>query len=107
MRVAGAATRIGDYRPEVADLGLVEIHAVRSIGLLRRHWRALTRFPGVELDCRFRLLVRDGLGPVVNTDTSVDMNVLLDRHVVLELDTHADADKSFLTEALIPWIYES
>jgi len=48
---------------------------------------------------------RHGLGPVVNGPTW-NYADLLARPVVLELDALADADKVFLTEALILWLYE-
>lgn len=47
-----------------------------------------------------------GLGAVLNTRTKTDPNELLNNNMVLELDTLSDADKTFLTEALILWIYE-
>ena len=52
------------------------------------------------------LCFRHGLGPVVNSPKTWDHQRLLQRGIVLELDTLADADKVFLTEALILWLYE-
>ena len=51
------------------------------------------------------LCFRHGLGPVLNTTDTLSEE-LLSRPVVLELDTLADADKIFLTEALVLWLYE-
>ena len=51
------------------------------------------------------LCFRHGLGPVLNTAPTVDLAMLLTRPVVLELDALADADKVFLTEALILCLY--
>jgi len=51
------------------------------------------------------LCFRHSLGPVVN-GPSGDLDALLDRAVVFELDALADADKTFMTEALILWLYE-
>lgn len=47
-----------------------------------------------------------GLGPVVNAHESIGKGELLDRNVVIELDALADGDKTFLTEALILWVYQ-
>lgn len=52
------------------------------------------------------LCFRHGLGPVVNTSKEWDYKRLLNSSVVLELDTLSDADKIFLTEAVILWLYE-
>lgn len=52
------------------------------------------------------LCFRHGLGPVVNTASQWSYQELLKTVVVLELDALADADKIFLTEALILWLYE-
>jgi len=52
------------------------------------------------------LCFRHGLGGVVNGQEPLDYQALLSRPVVLELDTLADVDKIFLTEALILWLYE-
>lgn len=52
------------------------------------------------------LCFRHGLGPVLNTDERWDHEAALNGSVVLELDALADADKVFLIEALILWIYE-
>ena len=46
-----------------------------------------------------------GLGPVLNT-THTLTDTFLARTVILELDMLADADKIFLTEAMILWLYE-
>ncbi len=51
------------------------------------------------------LCFRHGLGPVVNADTGLDTG-LLDKFVVMELDTLSDSDKVFFTEAVILWLYE-
>ena len=51
------------------------------------------------------LCFRHGLGPVVNTDAPFPQE-LLQANVVLELDALSDADKIFLTEAMILWLYE-
>lgn len=51
------------------------------------------------------LCFRHGLGPVMN-GAAGDLEGLLARSVVLELDALADADKTFVAEALILWIYE-
>ena len=47
-----------------------------------------------------------GLGPVVNSQQTLDPKQFLNTAIVLEIDALADADKIFLTEALILWIYE-
>lgn len=52
------------------------------------------------------LCFRHGLGRVVNTSEEWDYKRILNSSVVLELDTLSDADKIFLAEALILWIYE-
>lgn len=52
------------------------------------------------------LCFRHGLGPVVNTEQHWDYGKLLNSPVVLELDALSDADKIFLTEAIILWLYE-
>ncbi len=52
------------------------------------------------------LCFRHGLGPVVNVTQAWDHQRLLSGNVILELDALSDADKVFLTEALILWIYE-
>ncbi len=51
------------------------------------------------------LCFRHGLGPVVNTDSALDEQ-LLNAPAVLELDVLSDVDKVFLTEAVILWLYE-
>lgn len=51
------------------------------------------------------LCFRHGLGPVVNCEKGMDAG-LLDRPVILELDSLSDVDKVFLTEAMILWLYE-
>lgn len=52
------------------------------------------------------LCFRHGLGPVTNTDHSINAEHLLEQPIILELDALANADKIFLVEALILWIYE-
>ena len=52
------------------------------------------------------LCFRHGLGPVVNFRGPHEIESLLDHDVVLELDALSDADKIFLTEALILWLFE-
>ena len=52
------------------------------------------------------LCFRHGLGPVVNVTQPWDHRRLLSQNVILELDALSDADKVFLIEALILWIYE-
>ena len=52
------------------------------------------------------LCFRHGLGPVVNTSRQWDYKKLLNTSVILELDSLADSDKIFLTEAMILWLYE-
>ena len=52
------------------------------------------------------LCFRHGLGPVVNCRESLEPSDFLGRPIVLELDALSDADKVFLTEAIILWIYE-
>lgn len=47
-----------------------------------------------------------GLGNVVNTKQQIPIDQLLDHNVILELDALSDSDKTFLTEALLLWIYE-
>ncbi len=47
-----------------------------------------------------------GLEPVVNVSVPLDYRDLLNASVVLELDALSDADKVFLTEAMILWLYE-
>jgi len=47
-----------------------------------------------------------GLGNVVNTKEQIPIEQLLNRNVILELDALSDSDKTFLTEALLLWIYE-
>ena len=52
------------------------------------------------------LCFRHGLGPVVNTTKAINPEYLFKTSIVLELEALADADKVFLIEALILWIYE-
>lgn len=52
------------------------------------------------------LCFRHGLGPVVNVTEPWDYQRLLASNVILELDALSDADKIFLTEVLILWLYE-
>lgn len=52
------------------------------------------------------LCFRHGLGPVVNVTEPWNHRELLAGNVILELDALSDADKVFLTEALILWVYE-
>ena len=52
------------------------------------------------------LCFRHGLGPVINTASQWQHRDLLKQVVVLELDSLADADKVFITEAMILWLYE-
>ena len=52
------------------------------------------------------LCFRHGLGPVLNTHQNLDAGRLLTSNVVLELDVLSNADKTFLVEAMILWIYE-
>jgi len=47
-----------------------------------------------------------GLGNVVNTKEQIPIERLLNQKVILELDALSDSDKTFLTEALLLWIYE-
>ena len=47
-----------------------------------------------------------GLGNVVNCKEQIPIDRLLDHNVILELDALSDSDKTFLTEALLLWIYE-
>ncbi|MFW9873893.1 MAG: ATP-binding protein [Candidatus Thorarchaeota archaeon] len=47
-----------------------------------------------------------GLGNVVNIRKKKPLNKLLSKDVILELDSLSNADKVFLTESLIYWIYE-
>ncbi len=51
------------------------------------------------------LCFRHGLGPVVNCAAWLNRE-LLRSNVILELDALSDADKVFLTEAIILWLYE-
>ncbi len=52
------------------------------------------------------LCFRHGLGQVVNCENEWDYDHLLSSNIILELDALSDADKIFLTEAIILWIYE-
>ncbi len=52
------------------------------------------------------LCFRHGLGPVLNTRTPFTYQHFLTTNVILELDALSDADKIFLTEAIILWLYE-
>lgn len=47
-----------------------------------------------------------GLGPVVNSGRNWTSDQILNAAVILELDVLSDADKVFLTEAIILWLYE-
>lgn len=47
-----------------------------------------------------------GLGPVLNNSQKTNIKALLKEDVVLELDRLSNDDKTFLTEALLLWIYE-
>lgn len=47
-----------------------------------------------------------GLGISFETDQQVDIEGLLARDVIIEMDSVSDNDKVFFTEALILWIYE-
>ena len=47
------------------------------------------------------------MGSVVNVADNQHLRDLLNQDLILELDALADADKVFLTEALILWIYET
>ena len=47
-----------------------------------------------------------GLGNVVNCRKQIPIEQLLNHNVILELDALSDSDKTFLTEALLLWIYE-
>lgn len=51
------------------------------------------------------LCFRHGLGPVVNCPSPLSLR-LLEQAAILELDALSDADKIFLTEAMILWLYE-
>lgn len=51
------------------------------------------------------LCFRHCLGPVLNCDYKLDFGELLSQDVILELDTLPDDDKTFLTEAIILWLY--
>lgn len=46
------------------------------------------------------------MGSVVNVQDNKLLKSILDKKVIIELDALADADKVFLTEALIMWLYE-
>ena len=52
------------------------------------------------------LCFHHGLGPVVNGTKRWPHESILTADVVLELDALSDADKIFLTEAIILWLYE-
>lgn len=52
------------------------------------------------------LCFRHGLGPVMNTDETLDPDRFFASRLILELDPLSDVDKVFVTEALTLWIYE-
>jgi len=47
-----------------------------------------------------------GLGPTLNTARKTNLKALLNQDLVLELDRLSNNDKTFLTEAILLWIYE-
>lgn len=79
--------------------------AVRNFVLQQRLQGRMALWRASALRVLESLCFRHGLGPVVNTPAN-DFDKLLANDIIIELDTLADADKVFLTEAIILWLYE-
>ncbi|MEK7476481.1 MAG: hypothetical protein AAB152_12740 [Candidatus Coatesbacteria bacterium] len=45
------------------------------------------------------------LGEVLNSDTPIDLERLLDKQVILELDNFNDDDRTFLLQCIMRWVY--
>lgn len=52
------------------------------------------------------LTYQGGLGPTLNTERKTNLKALLKQDLILELDRLSNNDKTFLTEAIMLWIYE-
>jgi len=78
---------------------------VRAFVLAQRLQGRMSLWKASAMRVLESLCFRHGLGPVVNCEEQ-GLDKLLDRNVVLELDALAAADKIFITEALILWLFE-
>jgi len=76
-----------------------------------RHWLAAYRAKGREMGWMesamraVEVLCFGEVGSVLNSGASFDIERLLERRVILELDALTNSDKTFLIEALLLWVH--